>query len=452
MRSQQTELGHIRAGFLVQALGRPEIGMTFTVDGRRAYELPGNAGLEDRIRELFGSDYLSRLKAVDRGNRGVSVRGYTGLPEISRTDRNEQYVFVNGRATSAPLINYAIREGYHSLLPKDRHPVLFLFIELAPDQVDVNVHPTKREVRFRQPGEVRDAVINAIRTALQLPLTAPGGEWRGSPVQAFDPSVAVCLAAPDRSLQIEDLPAVRAFQYPKPPSPSAGDAAAPGPFGFTGAPVEGDAPVDTAPATGDDPAPRGTSPWAWCRVVGQIGGLYVVLETEDGFVLMDPHAAHERVLFEQFMRDLEEGSVTAQNLLMAETVELQPRDAVRVRAQLPLLKEMGFGISEFGGDAFVVDAVPSAFAKASAHTFLIEMAARLEESGSKAAGGRWREEVIAESACKASVKAHDRLALEEIERLVVDLAQTEMPYTCPHGRATLIFTSFKELDRKFGRT
>jgi DNA mismatch repair protein MutL len=186
-------------------------------------------------------------------------------------------------------------------------------------------------------------------------------------------------------------------------------------------------------------------------VVGQIGNLYVVLETEDGFVLMDPHAAHERVLFERFMSDVLNGDVHSQSLLMPQTAELGPGDAARVRKHLKLLKEMGFGLSEFGGDAFVVDALPPYFSDARADTLLVEVSSSLDRAGSRGGTERWREESIAQAACTSAVKARDRLTLEEIEQLVVDLARAEMPYTCPHGRPTLIFTSFKELGRKFGR-
>jgi DNA mismatch repair protein MutL len=182
-----------------------------------------------------------------------------------------------------------------------------------------------------------------------------------------------------------------------------------------------------------------------------VGGLYVVLETEDGLVLMDPHAAHERVLYERYMADFLGGAVQTQGLLMPETVELEARDAVRVREQADLFRRMGFGVSEFGGGTFVVDALPACLGEVSARSLFVEIAHALEEAGARGGKGRYREESIARAACRSAVKARDVLALSEIEQLVVALARTEMPYTCPHGRPTLIFTSFQELARKFGR-
>jgi len=182
-----------------------------------------------------------------------------------------------------------------------------------------------------------------------------------------------------------------------------------------------------------------------------VGGLYVVMETEDGLVLMDPHAAHERLLFERFMKEITAHRVASQGLLAPETVELLPQDARRVRENLPLLKGMGFGISEFGGDAFLVDALPSCIGDASASDLLAAVAQSMERGGSRGGTERWAEEDVAQAACKAAVKARDRLTLHEIEQLVVDLAGAEMPYTCPHGRPTVIFMSFNELHKKFGR-
>jgi DNA mismatch repair protein MutL len=192
-------------------------------------------------------------------------------------------------------------------------------------------------------------------------------------------------------------------------------------------------------------------PWAWCRIVGQVGGLYVLLETEDGYVVMDPHAAHERVLFDRYMRDLEKRSVASQPLLVPETVELLPRDAMRIRQNLEVFQEMGFGVSEFGGDTFVVEAVPACFGSIGAKELLIEITSHLEMAGSRGGRTRWREDAVAQAACKAAVKSRDRLRIEEMEKLVADLAATSLPYTCPHGRPTMIYTSFQELNRKFGR-
>lgn len=442
LRSYQTELAHLRNGFIVQALAHPEQGMSFSVDGRETYRLPGGAGLEERICELFGSDRLQTLRPVQHRTKDVTVTGYVGLPSVTRVDRNEQFVFVNRRATNTAIIGYSIREGYHTLVPSGRHPVLFLCIDMDPELVDVNVHPTKREVRFRHPSDVRDTVIAAIRNALSV-TTSGTVSSPGATDSREESTPGLPRASEQAKLEIEDLPLPHAFKYPRlaPLGVFPEQVPAPAASGAEGQ-VAGEQQSQIAgPET----------PWAWCRVVGQVGELYVVLETEDGMVLMDPHAAHERVLFEHFMTGLERGDVQSQSLLVAETVELSPRDAARVRQNIDLFKQMGFGISEFGSDTFVVDALPSYFTVAAPAGLLVDIAHGLERAGGRGSKGRWREESIAQTACKAAVKARDRLTLTEIERLVVDLSRAQMPYTCPHGRPTLIFTSFKEMNKKFAR-
>jgi DNA mismatch repair protein MutL len=433
LRAEATELGHVRQTFLLYALSHPEVGWRLVADGREVYALPPAAGLEDRVRALFGAPVAAALRPVRGGEEGLSLRGLVGLPAIARGDRNDQYLFINGRPATAPVLQYALAEAYHTLLPRGRYPVVFLFLDLRPEEVDVNVHPTKREVRFRESSRVRDLVLGTVRSALLV------GEAETPRTLAGEPASAAAVAPPAPSLQIVDLPAPRTFQYPR-WSPPVG-----------GPPRTGPAGLPPAPAAPVAPAAEGR-PWSWCRVVGQVGGLFVVLETAEGLVLMDPHAAHERVLFEKYMREILNGAVKSQGMLLPETIPLGPADARVVRRNLDALRAAGFGLAEFGGDTFVLDAVPAVLGAVSGLTLLRDAARSLDEGGPRGGIERWAEERIAQSACKAAVKARDRLTLDEIEKLVVALASAEMPYTCPHGRPTLMHFSYDELYRKFGRT
>lgn len=428
LRSEQTELSHARQTFLVYALSHPAAGLTLRVDEREVWRLAAGATLNDRLLELFGPDTVGQLRPVDFRAGELRLYGYAGIPSLSRGDRSDQYFFINGRPAGAPLLHFALSEAYHTLLPRGRYPVLYLFLELPPAQVDVNVHPAKKEVRFRNPGAVRDAVIEGLRRALGA---APGAD-APAPASPWVPVSAVSPPPPVSWLPHMEQGTPPAFAYPRLPMVPAGEG--------------------TAPARPESPAPAPAGgPWAWCRVLGQVGGLYVVLETPDGVVLMDPHAAHERVLFERFMKEVVGHRVNSQGLLTPETVALLPHDARRVRDQLTLLRDMGFGLAEFGADTFLVDALPVCLGNVSAAALLAEVANTLERSGARGGTERWAEEAIAQAACKAAVKARDRLAPEEIEELVRALAVTAMPYTCPHGRPTVIFMSFSELHRKFGR-
>jgi len=434
LRSDATELSHVRQVVLLYALAHPQIALRWRVDEREVMHAAGGATLEQRLRDLFPNISPALLHRVEGERGGVRVSGYVGGPQLARGDRSEQYVFINRRPAGAPLIGFALNEVYQTLLPRGRYPVVFLFVDLDPEGVDVNVHPTKKEVRFRDGAGVRDAVIEAVRSALAGPQTVPVAAV-APPAGAPTPPAFPMPLAP-----ISDLPPPRAFAYPRrslspfPAAPSGGIAAAPSP----------------APAGAEAMAPT-AGPWAWCRILGQAGGLFVVLETEDGLVLMDPHAAHERVLYEQFMRQALANRVSAQGLLAPETIELPPHLAPLVRQNIEILTRLGFGISEFGGDTFIVDAVPAAFGQLPARDMLMEAATAADQGGARGGIEHWSIERIARAACKAAVKAHDRLTLQEIERLVIDLAAAEMPYTCPHGRPTLIHMSFAELNRKFGR-
>ena len=448
LRTQQTELFRIRDIFTVQSLAHPEIGMSLTVDGREMYRLPVNDTLDDRIRELFSTELVSKLNEVDHSVGNILVSGKVSVPTLHRGDRNEQYLFVNGRPTSPALLSYAIREGYHGLLPKGRHPSVFLFLQVPPTSVDVNVHPTKREIRFRKPGDVRDAVIAAIQKALSVtPDIIAVDEGMPEFTGRLDSQSPV-----EVSLKIDDLPPTRAFKYPRAPAKvmnrSPTDAMV---DALALSPVEYEKPSKPDLSETEDVIDDlHAAPWAWCRVMGQIGGLYVILETENGMVMMDPRASHERVLYDRFMKSVIAGNVTIQTLLLPETVELPARDAARVRRNIEIFQNMGFGLSEFGGNSFVIDALPACLDGTPISELVVDMARSLEESGSRG-GKHAKEDAVAQAACQVAVGTRQRLSLAEIERLVVDLAACEMPYTSPRGRPTLVFTSINELHKKFGR-
>ncbi|MCS6771705.1 MAG: DNA mismatch repair endonuclease MutL [Kiritimatiellae bacterium] len=440
LRSEQTELAHARQVFLVHALAHTGIAWTLRVDEREVCRLPGGSTLEERLRDLFGPDFLDGLRRIEGGDERVRVRGFASLPQVNRADRSEQYIFVNGRPATAAVISYAVAEAYNNLIPRGRHPVLFLFIDLPPTDVDVNVHPTKKEVRFRNVARVRDALLGALREALAL------GEEPLPRKTALGALLAASRALP--AFRVVDLPELPAFSYPRLEPSKAAEPATGAPAASSVLSEESRKPTEPGSAV---EGPSRKAPWSWCRILGQAGGLYVVLETEDGLILMDPHAAHERVMFEQMMRSVLARDVRMQGLLAPETVDLPPEAAQRVRDHLPTLRSMGFGVAEFGGDTFVVDALPTFLGPVSPRAVLAEVTSALERGGRRAGAEHMLEEQIAMAACKAAVKARDRLTVQEIERLVQDLAACEMPYTCPHGRPTLIYMGFDELRRKFGR-
>ena len=435
LRAEQTELSHIRQLFLVHALAHPSIGMSLKVDERMVYNLPMAGKMEDRISELYNTGFLEQLLPLDYSDGEHTITGFAGLPQTGRKDRQDQYIFVNGRPAAAPVVYHALNEAYHSLIAKGRFPAVFLFIAMEPSLVDVNVHPTKKEVRFRRPNQLRDAVVAALNNALAFQRSEDGdqrsevGGDDGEKVVLPPPSpVRPRFETQKKMDELLVRPEVIEHQKGK------------------------DRRVDSPPLPHTPtPAAKPQSPWGWCRIVGQIGESYVVLETEDGFVLMEPRAAHERVLFEKFMAAVHRHAIQKQGLLAPETIDLLPSDAQTVRENIEVLQELGFGVSEFGGDTFIVDALPVYVQDGPVESLLVEIARELEKAGKKSGARELVQERIAQAACQTAVRIKDQLTESEIEKLVADLAKTEMPYTSPRGRPTLIYTSFTELNRKFSR-
>ncbi|MFH0880542.1 MAG: DNA mismatch repair endonuclease MutL [Lentisphaerota bacterium] len=431
LRSEATEQAFLKQMFMVFALAHPPVGFQLVSDGRSTFQLAGDASLDVRIGELFGRDYLRQLCSVDREAGGLKVVGYAGLPNQTRTDRSEQYVFINGRASSAPLISFAIQEAYRDMVPRGRYAPIFLFLELDPSQVDVNVHPTKKEVRFRNPSMIRDPLIEIIRLALSG--SGATGVLDAAAVKGSDPQDL-------RPQVFSAAPRQQTFPYPQMPA----HAIQPGlPSSVGGMPFES---KSVAPQQVES-----QTLWKWCRVLGQAGGFCLVLETDEGIVLMDPQAAHERVIYDRLMAGALDGQAQSQSLLAPENVELKTADAQHVRECLEVLRAMGFGIAEFGGDAFIVDRLPVSVDQGRIGDLLADIAHEIDQGGARRGMLHGVEEMVARAASRLAVAGGTRLAEAEVEQLIRDLSSTEMPYTCPHGRPTMIFMGFQELARKFGR-
>jgi DNA mismatch repair protein MutL len=466
LRAFQTEQAHIRSVFTLHALAHPEIGMSLTADGRELVRLPPGATLEERVRDLFGADFCADLRPVGKTVDGVRVFGFAGLPTVTRNDRSEQYVFINRRPATAPVIAYALREAYPPL-EGDRKPIVLLFIEMPADRVDVNVHPTKREVRFHKPAEVREALIQALSEALGV-TRRRREEFIGNREESAGDGDAGSAKREEAAGTLRTLvPGASARVAPAAQAPSPAVTTAPfpypGPVPLTDAPSAVPAlpsslstlPLSSAPPTGQGlplfAAPEDGAPWRWCRVLGQVAGRYVLLETDGGTVTVDPRAARERVLYERLMEGRQAGGSLSQKLLLPETVQLAPADAARLRKYLKVVQEMGFGVEDFGSDHFIVEALPEALGHVSCRELLGNIAHDLENAGVRRGSEKWREEIVAKAACRAASGTEETLTNESADRLVKALAATRMPYTCPRGRPTMIFTSYRELERKFGR-
>jgi DNA mismatch repair protein MutL len=496
LRTEETESAHIQHYVTLAALAHPGIAFTFIKDTRVVWQLPAvKSGrdaaarldaLRERLRAVLGGE--ERLLAVDATGElnwsegapdeagpetagparksSMRVWGFIGAPGVSRSTREDQHLFVNRRPVENRGLNYALAEGYHTALMKGRFPLCCLFVEIDPALVDVNIHPAKREVKFHREFEVRRVVMNAVRQTLLNfhTATAPVSRAVSEPAKS-----AALSASPPVPAAIEpSLPKFELSPAPAPaPVPQHREQPAL-PMGFAPAarPVPATAKIPAAPAvTAVAPtaspvapvaAPLGTGAVPLLqvplRMVGVIGRLYVVLESDRGLVLLDQHAAHERILYEQMLTRVEQnGQAPLQRLLLPETLELSVRDATFLRQQMETLTRLGVGLSEFGERTFLLDALPPFVKVSDARRFALELVDELKAAGEDVNSARLGEQVVAKTVCRHAVKANDPLAGRELENLVEDLRRCAMPYTCPHGRPTLIEMGWRELERKFGR-
>jgi len=425
LRTENTESRHIEHQLHLQATGHPRVAFAFVRDERVVFQLPMAAHLRERIRDLHGDELVARLLPVAAPGTAAAIRigGLIGNAGVSRQSRAQQLVFVNGRAIESPVLNAALREGYHTALMRGQFPVTFLFLDLDPAAVDVNVHPAKREVRFRDPNGVREAVVECIRRTLES-----GREvWQ----EKFHAPAA--LAQIDGGIESVSSPI---FHPPEISPPAAATSASA--FEILG---RDSARLSSRESRSDHQF----------KIIGILNRLYVLMENKDGLVLVDQHAAHERILFEELRRRMEEQGVPSQRLLLAQTFELAPRDAEWVERNTATLQKMGIGIEPFGPNAFKIDSLPAFLDVSDPVIFLRDVIDGLKSASNGSSPLRLGEDMIAKTVCRHAVKANDPLRYLEVEKLISDLLECDLPYCCPHGRPTMIQISLGELEKKFGR-
>jgi DNA mismatch repair protein MutL len=440
LRSQNTESRNIEHQLHLQAIGHPEIAFTFARDDRLVFQLPAAADLAGRVRDLYGNELLDRVLQIEAPKESnLRIHGLIGQAGLTRQTRAQQLIFVNRRAIESPLVGNAVREGYHTALMKGQYPVTFLFLDLDPADVDVNVHPAKREVRFRDPNNVREAIVRSIQQTLERSRIDWQKKFHAPTVAGVDRSGTEAhdsgQIAPEKSVANLTL-------RPTPTFPEVSDRELP---------VVGQA-LRLPPTlqTSDVRCPTSDAAQQF-QIIGVLNKLYVLMENADGLVLVDQHAAHERILFEELRRRMEEQGVPSQKLLIAQTFDLPPRDADWIERNMPILQKMGIGIESFGPNTFKIDSLPSFLNVSDASQFMRKVIDDLKTASTSSSPLRLGEEMIAKTVCRHAVKANDPLRYAEVEKLIRDLLDCDLPYCCPHGRPTMIQISLAELEKKFGR-
>ena len=487
LRTENTEFSHLEQQVRLQAISHPEIRFALVRGDRMVFQLPATKDLRERIRGLIGGDLAGRLLEIpplegDAAEQAaVKIRGFIGPPGMGRSNRQHQLIFLNGRPVEGAVLHYALREGYHTALMKGQYPVTFLFLEMPPDAVDVNVHPAKKEVRFHDGNGVRDAVIDAVQRTLHGEMKRPvsGVGFTGNERPAAQPKAEqVELVPPSETQSLRKDwsgfsaggPATSSSATPvgeekTAPAESVQDRIDAAYHEAVKANTDVQEGAGTDADTGDvvqSPGESGQQSSAGSsveptmraedfRLMGVLGKLYVLLEGREGLVLMDQHAAHERVLFEEMKRRMEAGGVPTQHLLMPLTIELAPADFEVVSKNIEVINRLGIVAEPFGGNTLKVDSLPTFLKNDDPQAFLDAVIEELRGASKTMSAMRLGEDMVATTVCRHAVKANDPLRDAELERLLVDLLECEMPYCCPHGRPTLIQMTFAELEKKFGR-
>jgi DNA mismatch repair protein MutL len=417
LKSDATELSACVEGLSRYALARPDVRFSLTHDGALLLATSGSGDLATAVAEVWGRETARALVSVDSFNGSARVRGLVSPPYFTKPTRSHQWLFVNGRPVRNRILLAALDQAYRALTPEKRYPVAVLMLDVDPARLDVNVSPTKSEVKFHSEGGVFDAVRRAVGDAL----LAAG----------MVPTLGAVESANEALRE------------------SAGPGAFAGSF-LAQQPLSGTAGEQPSLLSDDVP---GTLPdlLSWLRVFGQIDATFILAENERGVLLIDQHVAHERVLYEKLREQRGSGAVESQALLAPETLHLDPGQALRLFERLDQLRAVGYDLEPFGADSVIVRAVPGVFRGRHPLAALKDLASEVADGTGHGCLTAARDDVFVMAACKMAVKAGDKLGLPEIERLLQDLAETENPYFCPHGRPITIVLPKSDLYRRFKR-
>ena len=396
LKSVNTENSHIAHLVSQYALAFPEVKFSLVLDKRPSLRTTGNGDLREVVGEIYGSEVAQRMLRVDQKDALAEVGGLTSPPSLARSNRNYLSFFVNRRWMRSPLLTRAIEESYRGLLIDGQHPIAVINISLPTQELDVNIHPAKAQIKFCHEQAVFSSARKAVEEALArtpiasskaVPFSVSSGQWQ-SPRMVMDNEPAFVVA----QLPTMELPVL--------------------------------------------------------RVLGQLANTYIIAEGPNGLYLIDQHAAHERILYDRISAQWAQKEVEVQGLLQPITIELSPREEETLRANKEFLAEFGFTIEPFGNRSYVIRAIPALMARAN----IIEIiSALLDSLASRESPNPWEEKIAQSLACHGAIRAGQQLSNEEMRELIKQLEQTKQPRACPHGRPTMIHLSSHQLEKEFGR-
>jgi len=416
------------------AMSRPDVAFTLTMDGRRALVLEANpassseaVGRLKRLSQIMGRDFAANAAKVDVARESLTISGFAGLPTYNRANAQMQFLFVNGRPVRDKLLVGAVRGAYADFLARDRHPALALFLDCNPSFVDVNVHPAKTEVRFRDAGLVRGLIVSSLKAALAEAGHRASTTVAGAALAALRPETNTYAYQQDYSRHPSLSDPGRSFYAPL-LSP------------------------DTQPAARiEEPATQPSADLPLGVARAQLHETYVVAQTADGIVIVDQHAAHERLVYERMKQGIAQGGIARQPLLIPEVVELDQAEVERLAARADELAELGLVLEPFGPDAVMVREMPALLGDADIRALVRDLADDFAETGNASSLKERLEEVSGTLACHTSVRAGRRLNAEEMNALLRDMEATPHSGQCNHGRPTYVELKLADIERLFGR-
>jgi DNA mismatch repair protein MutL len=436
LKSDITEMSYISQVFNTISLAYPNIQFKLINYDKEIANTPASDDLEVRVGDLFGKDIVKDLIPISREINNMKLSGFISRPSFSLSGRRHQFFYVNNRCVRDKSVNHAIYDAYRTLLPKGRHPALFLFLDISPDMVDVNVHPAKAEVRFANQRSVHDFIYYAIFKTLsqnkeqhtenvfqtnnaapasENDVFKPGGEKDGE--NFFNRTSSHFFTCKDQNSNPAAIPkSAREFDFQMPL-----------------------------------PTTENHFLYSKCVPVGQIENSFIVLENSSNMILVDQHTAHERILFEKLEKEFKKSKIERQQLLFPVSIEVTHGESILLENHLSDISKVGLEIESFGKNTFLIRAVPSALEGKDYSALLLEIVEILTKAEKAESVEQIFTETIKIIACHGAIRAHQKLKLEEIQSLLLTLDKTELPYTCPHGRPICLVFSLKDIKKKFLR-
>ncbi len=440
LKSTATEFSHIVTAVSRQAMAHPSLRFKLTHNKKTVLDLPRSLSEKERAFQLYGNEIVENVMPFSGGRDNVHIHGLIGRPAYSRADRTYQDFYVNHRAVKNASLTHALYSAYGDMLMRDRHPVGFIFIEMDPSLVDVNVHPAKAEVRFRNQSQIHDLLRDVIREGLRAH-GMPVIDTADVPGQ-YDSAVKEAL-----SDYLKGQPAGGAPTFELKSSLLFGRRKR----DLSAAALQSEPDVSRGEKNSDVDGQTSITSAHDLFPLAQIHDSFIIAQSKEGMAIIDQHAAHERVLFEKLQNQFSSGSAQIQNLLVPDQVELGPAQSDLLSEYLPELSKAGFLVEDFGNGTFVVKAVPALLIGADYKQLLLDILDEVNVHGSSNKMETLRDEVLSVMACHPAIKIHRRLDQVEMEVLLHNLFKCRMPHTCPHGRPTVIRFSLDDIRKMFKR-